>query len=377
MAIALILGSDGFLAQVPSGVALQADAFERKSASGNLVVGALLATEELQLGSTTALVHALGDAEIDGYIEIIDTTAPGNAGAGRGRVYKKTGNDGLFWIPDAAGAEVDLTEREAPIAAGTSPQFFGWDKTWRVPAWPTGYVDGLALGRVSASQLSIAAGCCRSSDDTANLANTGSITVAITSSGANGLDTGSEASSTWYYVYLIYNPGTSTYAGLLSLSSTAPTMPSGYTLKRRVGSWYNDSSSNLRAATMVLAAGNMRWYEYDGETSATVRVLNGGNSTSFASLSCASFIPPTSTYGLFLVEMQGMSSSGYCYIRRNGSSVATPIYQQYGGFGSLITQAVSSSAMWIKTDASQVIQYLVYSAFANATIWVNGYRETI
>jgi hypothetical protein len=111
MAIALILGSDGFLAQVASGEALQADSFERKSASGNLAVGALLSTEELQLGSATALVHALGDAEVDGYIEIIDTTAPGNAGAGRGRIYKKTSDDGLFWIPDAGGAEVDLTDK--------------------------------------------------------------------------------------------------------------------------------------------------------------------------------------------------------------------------------------------------------------------------
>jgi len=43
------------------------------------------------------------------YIELADQTAPANPSAGQGRLYKKTGNDGIFWLPDAAGAEVDLT----------------------------------------------------------------------------------------------------------------------------------------------------------------------------------------------------------------------------------------------------------------------------
>ena len=65
----------------------------------------------------------------------------------------------------------------------------------------------------------------------------------ITGSGANGLDTGTEASSTWYHIWVIYN-GT-TVAGLLSTSATSPTMPSGYTYKKYVGAVYNNSSSNF------------------------------------------------------------------------------------------------------------------------------------
>lgn len=71
------------------------------------------------------------------------------------------------------------------------------------------------------------------------------LTVDITASGANGLDTGTEASSTNYYVWVIYNPTTTTTAGLLSTSETAPTMPSGYTYKALVGSSWNDSGSNF------------------------------------------------------------------------------------------------------------------------------------
>jgi len=112
MALALILGSDGFLAQVANDEALQADAFERKQASGDLVIGSTLgAGEELQIGSTSALAHMLGDSRIDGYIELEDTSAPGNPSDGEGRLYKKTGDDGLFWIPDSAGSEIDLTDK--------------------------------------------------------------------------------------------------------------------------------------------------------------------------------------------------------------------------------------------------------------------------
>ena len=66
------------------------------------------------------------------------------------------------------------------------------------------------------------------------------LTATITSSGANGLDTGSEA-AIWYHIYVIYN-GT-TVASLLSASATSPTMPSGYTYKKYVGAVYNPSSS--------------------------------------------------------------------------------------------------------------------------------------
>lgn len=59
-----------------------------------------------------------------------------------------------------------------------------------------------------------------------------------------GLDTGSKANSTWYAVFAISkNDGTSDF--LFSTSSTAPTMPSGYTNKRRIGWIKTDSSGNI------------------------------------------------------------------------------------------------------------------------------------
>ncbi len=70
------------------------------------------------------------------------------------------------------------------------------------------------------------------------LANTSSITATWAM-----IDTGAEAPSTTYYVYAIASDVTDTeFTVKLSTSSTAPT---GVTYYRRLGSFYNDASSNI------------------------------------------------------------------------------------------------------------------------------------
>ncbi len=68
-------------------------------------------------------------------------------------------------------------------------------------------------------------------------------TIDTNTNGANGLDTGSLAASTGYFVWIIDNGAR--VAGLLSLSSTAPTMPAGFTYKCRVGSIATDGSTHI------------------------------------------------------------------------------------------------------------------------------------
>ena len=58
-----------------------------------------------------------------GYLELDDILEPSNPGSSKGRLYKKTGDDGLFWKPDAVGAEVDLT-----TGSGSNGDYFdGYD----------------------------------------------------------------------------------------------------------------------------------------------------------------------------------------------------------------------------------------------------------
>lgn len=89
----------------------------------------------LQLGSANATRVEIADVgvvtDIEGqltvsgvsefldYLEFSNITAPSNPANGKGRLYKKTGNDGIFWLPDSGGAEVDLTDNGS--AGGTIP----------------------------------------------------------------------------------------------------------------------------------------------------------------------------------------------------------------------------------------------------------------
>lgn len=71
-----------------------------------------------------------------------------------------------------------------------------------------------------------------------------SLSINITQSGAGGLDSGSASDGNWYYYYIIHNPTNSINAGILSLSSVTPTMPSGYVYRSRaIGAFYYTSSA--------------------------------------------------------------------------------------------------------------------------------------
>jgi hypothetical protein len=108
-----------------------------------------------------------------------------------------------------------------------------------------GYIAGCILSTPgSSSSLLISAGV--ATDDShstvMSLPSTGKTTAAwATGGGVGGLDTGSIANNTGYHVWVIGKTD-GTVDALISLSASAPTMPSGYTLKRRIG-WAKTNGS--------------------------------------------------------------------------------------------------------------------------------------
>ena len=67
----------------------------------------------------------------------------------------------------------------------------------------------------------------------------------IAGTNQGGLDTGSKAIDTWYHCFAIYNPGINLSDYLFSTSVSSPTLPAGYTKKKRVGSILTDGSGNI------------------------------------------------------------------------------------------------------------------------------------
>ena len=53
-------------------------------------------------------LHIIGDIN-SGYIQIKDMNSPSNPDNGEGRLYKKIGNNGIFWKSDLSDPEVNLT----------------------------------------------------------------------------------------------------------------------------------------------------------------------------------------------------------------------------------------------------------------------------
>lgn len=111
-------------------------------------------------------------------------------------------------------------------------------------AWvPRGHIAGLTLSNNSGdatNDIDIAVGEATDSSATTVIRLTSAITKRLDAAGAagtnaGGLDTGSIANTT-YHVWLIRNPTTLSVDALFSTSASSPTMPTGFTQARRIGS---------------------------------------------------------------------------------------------------------------------------------------------
>jgi hypothetical protein len=118
---------------------------------------------------------------------------------------------------------------------------------------PRGYLSGATLSAAgSSSTLSIAAG--QATDSTHTYVMALSAIAKTTSAwqvgtGQGGLDTGSIAAGTWYHFYMIQRTDTGVVDVVFSTSASSPTMPTDYTLYRRIGAAKTDGSNQWIALT--------------------------------------------------------------------------------------------------------------------------------
>lgn len=118
---------------------------------------------------------------------------------------------------------------------------------------PRGYYGsaGISNNLTDASNdIDFSTGQWRDSTDTANIILTAAKTKRLDANwvagdGNGGLDTGSVSASAQYSAYVILNPTSGVVDCLFSTSPTSPTLPTGYTKFRRVGSFYRLSSVNV------------------------------------------------------------------------------------------------------------------------------------
>jgi len=158
---------------------------------------------------------------------------------------------------DAAGTVEIATEAENAARASALLAV-----TPKYNPLPPGFLFGCTLSNTPAdlvNDISIAAGKARDATDGVNIILAAALTKRLDANwvvgdAQGGLDTGSAANVT-YHVWLIKRSDTGVVDALFSLSATAPTMPTDYTHKRRIG-------SILREAGNIVAfrqAGDKFW----------------------------------------------------------------------------------------------------------------------
>jgi len=196
-------------------------------------------------------------------------------------------------------------------------------------------------------QIDIGPGECRSDDDTTDIAITGTNTLDLTTD----LDTGSEAASTWYYIWVFKHPTTLATTFRFSISSTSPTQPAGYTKQRRLGSYYNDSGSNLLVGKTF--GDRLRMILYDDAD--VGEVLSGGTAATYANVSCVNYVPPTSTLVTMLADSADEKKS--VWLRKDGSSAAWQSFAT-GGFADVTQELSSSQVVDYKGEGQAIDLYI-------------------
>lgn len=188
------------------------------------------------------------------------------------------------------------------------------------------------------------------------------LTVNITNSGANGLDTGSEASDTWYYQYVIYDG--STVAGLLSVSATSPTMPSGYTYKALVSAVYNDASSSFDNFYQV---GNY-------VNTILTTVVNTGSLDTPTSVDLSATIPVNAkkVFGYFSVDEA--ASTGAARLQLWSNSGGTRGLQEVARASTSGAGSPVSAPFRVIVETAQTLWYQVTSTADDGDVHISGWE---
>lgn len=224
-------------------------------------------------------------------------------------------------------------------------------------------VGGAPPTWTSVTQITIPSGCWAvDSTKKHRITAPSNLVVTISSNGVNGLDTGSEASNTKYYLWLC--EGGSGVCGLLSLSATTPTLPTGYNTYFGLLPvlCYNNSSSDLLAFDVSSwTTGNVE-VGYKSLTGATVSTTFNPGAV-WTNLTVNTFLP---------------TFAGFVRLNVSAPSACTMLFSTTGStFGTEFQIGVNASFLlptpFIGVNGSLQIQGQS-NVSQNHTVYVSGYK---
>jgi hypothetical protein len=234
------------------------------------------------------------------------------------------------------------------------------------------YVNGLEMSYTTATTITIAAGAASDSTNVDDIILSSAVVNTNTAVGVNGVDIAAAAASTFYAVFVI---GDSTEykatASLLSLSSTAPSLPSGYDMFRRIGYVLTDSSKNVLKFWQY-GHGNSRDMYYDTGI-ATPAITT---SATYVSQSLAAGIPPSLVCEAYLkVDYTANSATNICTMAPYGSTASVGMI--VFGYGVAAAQQGMVTVPTALNSTAPSITHKETSSSDALVILVAGYQDSL
>lgn len=202
-----------------------------------------------------------------------------------------------------------------------------------------------------------------------------SVTINLTTTGANALDTGALASGTWYNIFLI-STGTGV-AGLASTSAT-PTLPATYLYYVRLGAVQTDGSTKLYRT--VQRGTRTQYAVTAGSNTASMWMLNNANTgnittptyTGFQVTGATKAAPTTAT--AIAVTLTAVAGAG-------GSTMVAP-NSAYGNSTSVtnpapmvVTSIAASQSHLMILESNSI--YIASNNAALSSVLVSGWVDSV
>lgn len=250
------------------------------------------------------------------------------------------------------------------------------------------YKNGLLISNNATTpntKLDVAAGQCRDSQNMIdiNLGNylsqgnpsvtaNSATTINFAVNGANGLDTGTFAASTPYYVFAIGDSSNKNQpAALASLSSTAPTLPFGYDSLRLIGWCLSDGSVHL-LPFYAQGSGSNLYLQWDAPIAVTV--TSSGTSATYSAMDLSVGMPKLS-YGKASIKYKWTPAAAADALNFTPSG-ATGDFETLLGIVASVAQEDNFVVLPLTVSAVPKVSYKTSAGTLN-NVWVQAFEMVL
>lgn len=193
--------------------------------------------------------------------------------------------------------------------------------TIKLPFAPPAAFKNLSIKVATNTTVTVAADYVVTTDGTAFQTTAVSSTINMATTGADALDTGTIASATWYAIWVVAKSDGTTKC-VASTSSSAPTMPSGYTYKARIG-WVRTASGSAQLIGTWQFGRKVRYVVGLAQCTALPQMISASSGSisvpTWTSVAVASYVPTTASVIAISLQAVGAASTSGAMAAPNSS----------------------------------------------------------